>query len=188
LLKPHVPEIVHVLVDSLTQLEPQDFNYLALHADKDSQRVLEVKFFEFNYSSLRTRCSQQAALHEYLIITFSTNRAASAHEPEPTFATQRHGTMFARLRPLAFRSLLTFRNVACVVGVCRVSCVSCSCHQLDLCVKYVDESNIGPLAKALQELFARGVGLPTKCGTAHMISSLTMVVRIGTQSSAQILL
>jgi hypothetical protein len=40
-----VPEIVHVLVDSLTQLEPQDFNYLALHADKDSQRVLEVKKF-----------------------------------------------------------------------------------------------------------------------------------------------
>jgi hypothetical protein len=43
LLKPHVSEIVHVLVDSLTQLEPQDFNYLALHADKDSQRVLEVR-------------------------------------------------------------------------------------------------------------------------------------------------
>jgi hypothetical protein len=49
-------------------------------------------------------------------------------------------------------------------------------QQLELCVKYVDESNMGPLAKALQELFARGVGLPTKCGTAHMISSLTMVV------------
>lgn len=102
LLKPHVPEIVHVLVDSLTQLEPQDFNYLALHADKDSQRVLE-----------QARVS------------------------------------LSRLSPLN--------------------------DTLDLCVKYVDESNIGPLAKALQELFARGVGLPTKCGTAHMISSLTMV-------------
>jgi hypothetical protein len=50
LLKPHVPEIVHVLVDSLTQLEPQDFNYLALHADKDSQRVLEVKWWSFHCS------------------------------------------------------------------------------------------------------------------------------------------
>ncbi len=79
------------------------------------------------------------------------------------------------LRPLALRSRLTFSGmcVACVVR----NVVSCLCHQLDLCVKYVDESNIGPLAKALQELFARGVGLPTKCGTAHMISSLTMVVR-----------
>lgn len=48
--------------------------------------------------------------------------------------------------------------------------------QLDLCVKYVDENNIGPVSKALQELLTRGVGLPTKCGTASMIASLTLVV------------
>lgn len=34
------------MIESLTQLEPQAFNYLAFHADKESQRELEVHTYQ----------------------------------------------------------------------------------------------------------------------------------------------
>eukprot|EP01117_Protostelium_nocturnum_P011614 TRINITY_DN4217_c0_g1_i1.p1 TRINITY_DN4217_c0_g1~~TRINITY_DN4217_c0_g1_i1.p1 ORF type:complete len:1816 (+),score=559.90 TRINITY_DN4217_c0_g1_i1:158-5605(+) len=103
LLIPYVANLVGVLLEGMTSLEPAAFNYLSFHTDK--MDISQEKFEE-----ARISISKHSPLNE----------------------------------------------------------------TLDVCIKYVDEKNIGEVVSKIIETIRSGVGLQTKVGAARFLVSLAV--------------
>ncbi|KAI9197483.1 proteasome stabiliser-domain-containing protein [Polychytrium aggregatum] len=103
LLKPHISEIVGVLLESLSTLEPQAMNYLSFHTDK------------YNISQEQLDTTRLNA---------------------------------AKMSPMM--------------------------DAIEVCLEQMDQATIDGFAPKLVQIVRRGVGLPTKAGSARIIVSLTM--------------